>query len=189
MGVAVQETTDKPKARKKKLPQLQENLAQHLAQPNVKSVRSAAIKAGYAESTASVDVYKILEQPRFIDRLAERKAELAALANTTPQQIVGGVVELAYGEETGEKTRLGALKTLGGWNGLDVAPADNPHNLKAQSKVEVILEYTLPERYPDVYESLTAQEKVELLCALFAEKGTEVPLKLQEYALKFAENL
>lgn len=60
--------------------------------PDNPSVRKAAIKAGYAPSTASVDVYRALENPRISAAIQNRINRALKHHQVTPEEVLGSTV-------------------------------------------------------------------------------------------------
>lgn len=70
----------------------QKRLIEELAKPDIKSVRSAAIKAGYAESTASTIVYQTLENTRIKEAVQNRINRALKHHKVTPEEVLGSAV-------------------------------------------------------------------------------------------------
>lgn len=77
---------------KTKLTLRQKRLVEEMSDPKTKSVRQAALKAGYAKSTASVDVYKILEKPSVSEAIQQRIDRALKHHKVTPEEIIGSAV-------------------------------------------------------------------------------------------------
>lgn len=77
---------------KQKLTVKQKRLIEELAKPKVKSIKDAAIKAGYADSTANTHVYAMLENASFSAALEERKQRVIAHHEITPEEVLGSAV-------------------------------------------------------------------------------------------------
>ncbi|MGI8542821.1 MAG: terminase small subunit [Aridibacter sp.] len=72
----------------------QKRLVEELAKPDVKSVRNAAIKAGYAESTASTVVYRPLENTRIKEAVQHRINRALKHHKVTPEEVLGNAAFL-----------------------------------------------------------------------------------------------
>lgn len=76
----------------------EQRLIDEMSKPGVKSKRDAAIKAGYAASTASVDAYKILEKPRIQEAIERNKQFVLSSANVTKENSLGRLAMFAFAD-------------------------------------------------------------------------------------------
>jgi phage terminase small subunit len=91
--MAIRKASKRAAAKKPRKPSVrQEKLVEGVLQG--KSKRRAALDAGYAESTASVDVYKMLEKPSIQARIRERIRE----AQIDTNEIIGTLVSHMRGD-------------------------------------------------------------------------------------------
>lgn len=81
-------------SRKDTLNPRQEQFAENYA-TNGGNTRKAAIDAGYAESTANVDAYRLLDNPRVQERIEQRRLEARQRANVHTDEITGTLVQIA----------------------------------------------------------------------------------------------
>lgn len=81
-----------PEKKPRKPTKKQEAFIEAMADPNTKSIRQAALKAGYAPSTANVEIYKTVENPRISEAIKERRARAIAHHQVTPEETLGSAV-------------------------------------------------------------------------------------------------
>jgi phage terminase small subunit len=67
----------------------QQRFIENMAHPENKSVRDAALKAGYAPTTASTEAYRQLENPRISAAIKQRKQRAIDHAELTPEEVIG----------------------------------------------------------------------------------------------------
>ncbi|MBS1793659.1 MAG: terminase small subunit [Acidobacteria bacterium] len=81
-----------PSKPKRKPTPRQKKFVEAMADPKTKSARQAALKAGYAETTASVDAYRMLQKPHISEAIEARIKRAIAHSTVTPEEVLGSAV-------------------------------------------------------------------------------------------------